>query len=150
MRVILLDNVRGIGKIGDIKDVKDGYARNFLFPRNLGKLATRANQKEAETLKAKRVILLAQEEERALQAAEKLKDLNLEITARTSPTGSLYASINKAELIKHIKEKAGVELTTDMIVLHDALKSTGSHQVQLDLADNVSIPITVTVSPEKN
>ncbi len=149
MKVILLDNIKGIGHIGDIKDVADGYARNFLFTRRLAKIADAGAQKEAVALQAKRTILLAQEKQRAQEAADKLKDITIELSGKASETGTLFGAITKREIIKKTKELTGVELDADMLHLPEHLKTLGEHVVTLKLADDISVPLKVVIVLEK-
>src|SRR3989344_8082783 len=99
MKVILLQNIKGFGQIGDVKNVSDGYARNFLLPRNLAKSANEGSLKEVESLKAKRVIMVETEKKNALEAVEKLKDLVIELTRKASKAGKLFAGIDKEDLV---------------------------------------------------
>ncbi len=150
MRVILLDNLKGIGQIGDAKDVNDGYARNFLFPRKLAKLATPATLQEAEKLKQKRSLLLQQEQQRAQEAADRLKDLTITFNERASETGTLFAAIGKRELIKKIKELTNIALEQDMFHLDEPIKTLGEHKVTLKLAPDITVQIPVQVIPPTN
>jgi len=149
MQVILLDNIRGVGYIGDIKNVTDGYARNFLLPRKLVKLATPQTIKESAKLREKREILLAQEKERATQAAGKLADFVLTFEGKASPTGTLFAAIGRRDIVKSIKDTTGLEIEDVIVRLLEPLKTVGEHPVELHLAPEVSVRIKVVISPKK-
>lgn len=149
MKVILLDNIKNVGHIGDLKVVTDGYARNFLFPRRLAKPATASAEKEAETLRQKRAIVIAEEEKRAQEAVERLKDVTLEMVERANENGTLFAQVGKHELMKKIKETVGIEVTDAMIVLPEPIKSVGEHTITLELTDTISAPLKLNVTAEK-
>lgn len=148
MKVILLDNIKGVGHIGDIRTVSDGYARNYLFPHKLAKLATKGIEKEAEALQKKRGILLEQEQKRAAEAQTKLNGLTVEVAERANDLGTLFAALGKKELIKKIRESSGVELTVDMIDLPEPIKTTGEHTIALELSPELKAEIRVVVKPE--
>ena len=98
MKVILLQNIKGVGGIGDIKNVADGYGRNFLLANKLAKIATDGTMKEAEFLKKKgeaedKIVV-----EKAKEVADKAKDIVLEFTKKASKTGKLFASLTKEEV----------------------------------------------------
>lgn len=146
MKVILLQNIKGIGQIGDVKDVSDGYGRNYLMPRKLAKVATPDTLKEAEKLRANRELIMKEEKEKAQQVADKLKDVSLELSEKTNEKGKLFAQVGKKEIAAKLKEKTGVQLEDDMIQMDEHIKTTGEHSVQLELAPDVSVSIKVIVN----
>lgn len=148
MKVILLQNIKGFGQIGDIKNVSDGYGKNFLLPRKMAKSATDGSLKEVESLKAKRVIMIEAEKKNALEAVEKLKDLVIEFTRKASKTGKLFAGIDKGDLIKEIKKTSGVQLQEEMIGHDEPIKHIGEHLVGLNLSPEVKTQIKVVIKPE--
>jgi len=152
MKVIILQNIKGFGQTGDIKNVPDGYGRNYLLPRGLAKIATNQAEKEAGILKNKREIILSQEKEKAKEAADKLNGLTVELSAKASKTGKLFAAVSKEELLGKIAEATGIILNTDTINLkeHDGhLKQLGEHVVELDLAPDIKTTVTVKISESK-
>lgn len=100
MKVIFLQNIKGVAQIGDIKNVNDGYARNFLFPKNFAKPATTETIKQAETLKSKRDKEYAVTKEGALKIVEKLEGLTLEIKEDANDEGHLYGSVERKKLFR--------------------------------------------------
>lgn len=148
MKVILLENIRGYGQIGDVKNVSDGYGRNFLLPKGKAKLATPHSLKEVDNLKKKLSAMQEVEKETALKAAEQLKDLSLEITRKVSKTGKLFAGIDKDDLVKEIKKVTGVSLTEDMIGLEEPIKNVGEHLIDLNLTPEVKAQIKVVIKAE--
>ncbi len=148
MKVILLENIKGFGQIGDVKNVSDGYARNFLLPRKMVKAATDSSMKEVESLKAKRVIMIESEKKNALEVVEKLKDLVIEFTRKATKTGKLFAGIGKDDLVKEIKKASGVQLQEEMIGHEEPIKHIGEHLVDLNLSPEVKTQVKVTIKPE--
>lgn len=148
MKVILLQNIKGFGQIGDVKNVSDGYARNFLLPRKMAKAATDNSMKEVESLKAKRVIMIESEKKNALEAVEKLKDLVIEFARKTTKTGKLFAGIGKDDLVKEIKKTSGVQLQEEMIGHDEPIKHIGEHLVDLNLSPEIKTQIKIIVKTE--
>ncbi len=148
MKVILLQNIKGFGQIGDIKNVSDGYANNFLLPRNMAKAATENSMKEVESLKAKRVILVESEKKNALETVEKLKDLVIELTRKATKTGKLFAGIDKDDLVKEIKKASGVQLQEEMLGHEEPIKHVGEHLIDINLTSNIKTQIKVVIKKE--
>lgn len=148
MKVILLQNIKGFGQIGDVKNVSDGYGRNFLLPRKMAKAANEGSMKEVESLKAKRIIVIESEKKNALEAVEKLKDLVIEFTRKATKTGKLFAGIGKDDLVKEIKKASGVQLQEEMLGHEEPIKHIGEHLVDLNLTAEVKAQIKVVVKPE--
>jgi large subunit ribosomal protein L9 len=146
MKVIILQNIKGVGQIGDVKDVSDGYGRNYLLPRKLAKPATATALKDAETLREKREVIMKEQAEKAQQVAEKLKDVTLELSEKTNEKGKLFASVGKKEISHKLKEKTGVHLEDEMIQLDEHIKTTGEHIVQLELAPEVLVSVKVIIN----
>ena len=147
MKVVLLNNIKGIGRIGDIKDISDGYARNFLLPRKLVRLATQGAVQEAETLKVKRLSEEKLASEEAVKAAEKLAGLTLELTAKASEQGTLFASIGKEEILHKIRQATGLALNEEAVQMDEHIKTAGEHEVHLHLAPDVTATVRVVVTP---
>ena len=148
MRVILLQNIKGFGQIGDVKNVSDGYGRNFLLPRKMAKAANENSMKEVESLKAKRVIMIEHEKKNALEAVEKLKDLVIGFTRKATKTGKLFAGIDKEDIAKEIKRISGVQLQEEMVGHEEPIKHIGEHLVDLNLSPEVKTQIKIIVKPE--
>lgn len=148
MKVILLQNIKGFGQIGDVKNVSDGYGRNFLLPRKMAKAANDNSMKEVESLKAKRTIMIEAEKKNALEAIEKLKDLVIEFTRKATKTGKLFAGIGKDDIVKEIKKASSVQLQEEMIGHDEPIKHIGEHLVDLNLSPDVKTQIKVLVKTE--
>src|SRR3989344_5242440 len=149
MKVILLENIKGFGQIGDVKNVSDGYARNFLLPRKMAKAATENSLKEVESLKKKLSAMEHIERENAQKIADKLKDSVIEITRKATKTGKLFAGIDKEDLVKEIKKAWGVELTEEIIGHEEPIKHVGEHLVDINFLSGLTTQIKVVVKAEQ-
>ena len=145
MKVILRSTVDNLGRPGDVKDVKTGYARNYLLPRKLAELATESSLKYWEKGKEKRAALVAGDVKIAKELAEKLAGVNLSFAVPASEEGKLFGSIGKADLLKSLKA-AGYEVPKNAINLETAIKTTGEHEVSLRLQPEVVAKVKVTVT----
>jgi large subunit ribosomal protein L9 len=145
MKVILKTTVDNLGRPGDVKEVKPGYARNFLLPRKLAEPATAAALKYWEKGKEKRAALVATEVKAAKELAEKLSGVNLTFSMPASDLGKLFGSVGKTDVLKSLKA-AGYDVPKNAVALDMAIKTTGEHEVTLKLQPEVSVKIKVTVS----
>lgn len=145
MKIILRSTVDNLGRPGDVKDVKTGYARNYLLPRKLAEMATEASLKYWEKGKEKRATLVAAEVKAAKELTEKLTAVNLSFSVPASEEGKLFGSIGKADLLKSLKA-AGYEVPKNSIHLETAIKTVGEHEVALRLAPEVIAKVKVTVT----
>lgn len=145
MKVILKATVDNLGRPGDVKVVKPGYARNFLLPRKLAEPATAAALKYWEKGKEKRAQLVASEVKVAKELAEKLSGVNLTFSMPASDLGKLFGSVGKTDVLKSLKA-AGYDVPKNAVALDMAIKTTGEHEVTLKLQPEVSVKIKVTVS----
>lgn len=151
MKVILLQNIKGFGQIGDIKNVHDGYGRNFLIPKNLARVADANSVKLSEALKQKAHIVLKEEREKAKIIAERLKDAVIEISRKASKTGTLFASVTKKDIIKELDQKFAVKLGESAINLkeHDEhIKHVGEHLIDLELAPDIKTELKIIIKEE--
>ncbi len=151
MKIILLQNIKGYGQIGDVKNSSDGYARNYLLPRKLAKLATPGALNEVSSLKKKLESSLKMEKEKALEAVEKVKDVVLEFAKKASKTGKLFASVTKEEIARELSKALNAKVEADMINLGkhgEHIKQTGEHMVEVELAPEVKVQVRVVVRGE--
>lgn len=126
MKIILTENIKGLGQIGETREVKNGYARNFLVPRNLAILATAENLNKVEELKKKKGIQVKQEIEKMKQVAEKLKEFRLVIETKADEKEHLYASVNPQKLSEALRER-GIEVYPEYILVSEPIKKLGVH-----------------------
>ena len=149
MKVILLQNIKGFGQIGDVKNVSDGYAWNFLFPRNMAKMATDDSVKEAIILQKKRETSGAIENEAAQKAAAALENASIEFTKKASKTGKLFSSVTKEMIAKEVSKLAGMTIKPDMIDLGDHgehIKQIGDHLIGINLSSQLKIEIKIKIT----
>ena len=148
MKVILKTRVPKLGNEWDIVTVKDGHARNFLFPKNLAEPATPALIKKAEELKVNRVKKAEDIIKNAKEIADKLSKSSVSFSMKAKD-GKLYGSITEKDIAEAILKEHKVEVGKEMVVMSEHIKSAGDHKVKLQLADKVSTEITVKVEEEK-
>lgn len=142
MKIIFLQDVKGIGKKFDIKEIKDGYARNFLIPRGLAKIATDAAVKELETKKA---MLEKQEKELKSKLESFAKDLShreFVFSLNTGKKGEVFGSITKEDIKNRINENINME-----VKLEKPIKTIGEYQVEINLGKGVKKTIKIKTEP---
>lgn len=145
MRILLLQDIKGLGKKFDIKKVMDGYARNFLFPKNLAAVATAETIGKTEKERETRIQKEKEELKKAEQTAGKFKDLVLKIKSKATKDGKLFGSISNQEIIGALKKKK-FEISSDKIEIEEPIKKTGKHLVKINLMSGVQVKITVEIS----
>ena len=145
MKVILRADVDGVGKRGDICDVSNGYARNFLLPRGLAIKATDGAVNQAASMRRARDLRDAEDRSAAEVVARSLVARTITISAKAGVEGKLYGSVTAADITDAVAEQAGVELDRRKVALTEAIKVVGSHQVPVKLHSDVQFPITVEV-----
>ena len=146
MKVILTDEIRGLGTRGDIITVKDGYARNFLIPKKLAREATTGNLKSVEQEKKKWALLANQEKEVAQKAADSVKGVKVTIQKRVGDTGQLFGSVTTNEIADALEAK-GIHVEKRRIELDHPIKSLGVHDVEVRLHRDVTAHLQVEVVP---
>lgn len=145
MKVIFTDNVKGIGRIGDVKEVNDGYARNFLLPRKLAKAASDGAVKDAQTWKSKKLEAASLEHAQAQQLADKLRGTTVAMFGRANEKGTLFSGIPRAAVAEKVSEVAGARITPDRITSDDHLKHLGPHTIHVKFAEDVSAEMTIDI-----
>ncbi len=151
MKVIFLQNIKGIGKIGDIKNVADGYGRNYLLAKKLAKLASEGVEKEVASLKKKGEAEEKIANEKAKEFAEKAKNVVLEFTKKASKTGKLFASLSKEEVAEELSKAIGGKISSDSIDFKEHgehIKQSGEHMIEVELASDVKVELKVVVKGE--
>lgn len=143
-QVIFLQNIRNVAQIGDIKDVADGYARNFLLPRKLAVLATSHTLKMAEQLKQKRALEAQKEESMITEIIEKLANYTLAIERAANEDGTLYDGLNAAEVSGQLK-KEGFFIEPEQIILEVPLKKVGSSEVEIEFGKSKKATLKVEI-----
>jgi len=146
MKVILTEEIRGLGTRGDVVSVKDGYARNFLLPKNLAREATHGNMKSVEQERKKWALLAQQEKDVAQKAANSVQGVKVTIHKRTGENGHLFGSVTANEIADALEAK-GVAVDKRRIELGHPIKTLGMHEVDVRLHRDVSAHIQVEVLP---
>jgi large subunit ribosomal protein L9 len=150
MRVILLKDVEGLGKAGDLKDVANGYARNFLLPKKMAAGATPqllANYQQRIAAEQRK---LEKQTEQNQQQAERLGQVSLTFKARAGRQGRLYGSITSQDIAAGLRESEGIAIDRRMIELPNPIRALGSYKVPVKLAQKLEPQITVNVVDESD
>jgi len=145
LKVILLQDVKTLGKKGDLVDVADGYARNFLFPKNMAVEATPGNLAKLEQEKKAKEKKLARQKMEAEELADKIKRCNLTLKVKAGAQGKLYGSINSKNIAEALKEQYGIDIDKRKIQLDEPIKAFGSYEVPVKLHPEVEAKLTVKV-----
>jgi large subunit ribosomal protein L9 len=146
MKVILIEELRGLGSRGDVVNVKEGYARNYLLPKNLAREATPGNLKSVEQERKKWGLLAQKEKDAAQKAAESVKGMKITVQKRVGESGQLFGSVTANEIADALMAK-GVEVDKRRIELTHPIKSLGVHDVEVRLHRDVMAQIQVEVIP---
>ncbi len=147
MKVILIDEIRGLGSRGDVVTVKDGYARNFLLPKQLAREATSGNMKLIEQERKKWAQLAGKEKVIAQKAADGVKGMKIVIHKRVGDHGNLFGSVTTNDIADALTAK-GIEVDKRRVELSHPIKSIGTHDVEVRLHREVVAHIQVEVVPE--
>lgn len=145
MQIILKEDIRGLGKRGEIKSVKSGYFKNFLFPRGKAAVATEGRISMTEKLRQAIVLEKQELEKHSMEIAEKLANMEFTIEAKTSAKGKLFGAVDEKKICALLKEQAKIEVTPDQIHMEKHLKETGNHKVGLQLTPKIKQTITITI-----
>jgi large subunit ribosomal protein L9 len=148
MRVILLQDVEGLGKAGDLKDVANGYARNFLLPRRLAAGATPALLANHQQRVAAEQRKLEKQAEQNRQQAERLNQISLTFKARVGRQGRLYGSITSQDIAAGLRESEGISIDRRVIDLPNPIRALGTYMVPVKIAQKLEPKITVNVVDE--
>ena len=148
MIVILLKDVKGTGKAGEIVKVSDGYARNMLIPRGMAKEATDGNVRSLEKAKAVQAQKDADAKAAAEKLAEELKDKEIVIRTKGGEGGKLFGSSTTKDIEAAVKDQLGVKIDKKKMQMESPIKHIGSHEVAVKLAGGVAAVIRVKVEAE--
>jgi large subunit ribosomal protein L9 len=146
VKVILRSDVDGVGKKGDIVDVADGHARNFLLPRGLAMRSSKGAESQAGSMRRSRDLRDAADREAAEAVATRLVPQTFTISARAGAEGKLFGSITTADIVGAVQAQAGVELDRRKVVLDDPIREVGTHRVSVKLHSDVEFPVTLEIT----
>ena len=146
MKVILQQDVQSQGKKGQLIDVSDGYARNYLIPRKLAVAATEGNVAAMKQMEKARAKKLSDDKSAALEAASTLKNVVVKITARSGTAGGrLFGAVTSKEISDALREQHGIEIEKNKIVQEESIKSFGLFEVKCKLGNEINGVINVLV-----
>ena len=146
MQVIFLQDVKGQGKKGEIKEVSEGYARNYLMPRNLVAKATADNLNAVKLKEQARLNQIAKEKAQAQEYAKKLESCVVRVRAKGGSNGKLFGAVTNKEIGDALREQCGIELEKNRIILDEHIKSYGSYEVRCKLGHEIGGVIHVQVT----
>lgn len=148
IEVLLIKDVKGLGKFGQTKNVRLGFARNYLLPYEYAILASGANTSRFTALKKREEKRVIQEREQSEKLQAILEGKNIEISAKAQSSGVLYGSVTKKEILSVIKNIFELSLATDQLVIQDHLKEVGDYTFTVNFPQEIVATMTLKVSPK--
>ena len=145
MKVILRSNVEGGGNTGDVVEVANGYAQNFLMPKGLAMRATEGAVSQAADMKRSRDLQDLKQREVAEEAAQRLEAVAISIQARVGQDDQLYGSVTTSDIAEAVQAQTGIELDRRNMSLEEPIRQVGTHQVEMRLHPEVRAQLTVEV-----
>ncbi len=146
MKIVLRADLDNVGKKGDIIEVADGYARNFLLPKGHAIKASRGIEAQASSMRRGRDLKDAKEREAGETIARKLVPMVIKVSAKAGGEGKLFGSITSQDVVAAVAEQAGVELDRRKVHLDDPIRTVGTHEVPVRLHADVQFRITLEVT----
>lgn len=148
MKIILLEDVKSLGKKGDIVNVNDGYARNFILPKKLGVEATGKNLNDLKLQKNNEKKIALENLEAAKNLSGELAEGKVELSIKVGEGGKTFGSVSRKEIAAAVKEQMGLDVDKKKIQLKEAIKSLGTHIVAVKLHPEVTAELKVVVKEE--
>lgn len=148
MKVILLKNVDKVGRAGETREVSEGYARNFLIPKGLARLATAGAVTKVEAEKRAAAEKVVNEQKKLKKLAKELSGVEIKIVAKVGEGGKLYGSVGIEEIAVELKRK-GFEIDKDRIKMEKPIKDVGGHEIVIKLKEGLEAKMLVRVIEEK-
>jgi large subunit ribosomal protein L9 len=146
MQVVLRADIRDLGKRGDVIDVADGYARNYLVPRGLAMKASKGSADQAAVMRRSRDVKDARERGAAEEIARRLVPQVITLAARAGGEGKLFGSVTTTDVAEAVLAQAGIELDRRKLHIDEPIREVGTHRVTVRLHTDVEFPVTVEVS----
>ncbi len=144
MKVILLDNIKGVGKKDEVINASDGYARNFLFPKKLAIEATKDNLVKLKAKQDSNQHKKDLEKAKAIEIADKLKDIVLKIQVKAGDNGKIFGGVTSKEISENLKSQYNIDIDKKKIVLKETIKVLGTVNVDIKLYEGVSGSLKVS------
>jgi large subunit ribosomal protein L9 len=148
VRVVLRDDVENVGRKGDLIEVADGFARNYLVPRGLAMKATRGVVQQAEAMRRNREVRETRDRESAQGVADQLAGCRIEVRARAGEGGRLFGSVTTADIVDAVRAQTGVEVDRRNAQLAEPLKELGAAEVPVKLHADVEVTLSIDVVSE--
>ena len=149
MKVILLKDVKGTGKKNEVKEVSDGYARNYLLPKKLAVPADNTNMKELNEKNKPKELKAQKEYEAAVELGKKMEELNVVIYAKAGDGGRLFGSITSKDIAEQIKKQHNIEVDKRKITLDEPIRVLGSRFVDIKIHQKVTTRLRVDVKEKQ-
>ena len=149
MKVILQQDVKGHGKKGEMVEVSDGYARNFLFPKKLAVAATADNVNTMKLQEKARLAQIEREKEEARAIAAKLQSCIVKIPAKAGAGGKLFGSVTAKEIAEALEQQFQITVEKNKVVLTDSIKGFGTYEIKCKLGHEITGKINVVVTEDK-
>ena len=149
IEVMLMDNVKKLGKAGDIVKVAPGYFRNYLDPKGLASVVTEAAKRRLKKLEAERAARAAEEKKAAYEVAKKLDNLEITVSAHTTDGKRLYGSVGATDILAAIEANRGIKLERRQLELGDSLREVGVYEPTIDLGHGVTVKFKITILDEE-
>ena len=148
MKVLLCEDIQKLGWLGDVVEVNIGYARNYLLPQGLAKVATEASIRAIAEEKAKRAEQRIHDGKRLEDAAKAAEGAEAVVAAKANEQGHLFGSVTERQIAANLREQ-GFEVADEVVQLPEHIKQVGTHAVTLKFADDVTVIVNVVVVPEQ-
>jgi large subunit ribosomal protein L9 len=145
MKLILTQEVTGLGAAGDVVEVKDGYGRNYLVPRGLGIRWSRGGEKTIESIKAARATRAVRDQSHAADVKAKLESSPVNVPVRAGEGGRLFGAVTVSDIATAIADTSGEQVDKRTIVVDHPIKSLGAHEVSVKLHDDVSATVSLNI-----
>jgi large subunit ribosomal protein L9 len=149
MKVVFFEDVEGTAQVGEVKEVKNGFARNFLLPRGVAGATTKDNLQRANSLAQKEARRQEKLDGEARGVAGKLEGYTVTLEARVGETGRLFGSITNRDIAEALTAKAGVEVDSHIVLLPEPIRDIGPRPVTIKFTRNVTVDVTVDVVPDE-
>ena len=148
MKVILLDNIKGVGKKDEIINASDGYARNYLFPKKLAVEATKENLSKLDSKNEANKFKKQNEKNEAEEIAKQLKEITLTIKVKAGENGKIFGGVTSKEISEELKKQYKIDIDKKKIILNENIKNLGSFDISMKLFEGVTGKLKVKVISE--
>lgn len=149
MKVILTEDVKGVGKKDQIIDANEGYARNFLLPKKLAILADKNNLTKINNIKRIEDAKKKEEYDNAVAIGKEIESKNLQISAKLGNNGKLFGAVTNKEISHELKQQTGIEVDKKKIILSSPIKTLGEKEAQIKLHPKVIVKLKLTINEQK-